>query len=50
MNTLDGFSDMLSIRLTLLPLEVLSRSLLGAELGHFLVHLQTPDPEDSVRA
>lgn len=50
MNTLDGFSDMLSIGLTLLQLEVLSRSVMGAELGHCSAHLQTPDSEDSVKA
>lgn len=50
MNSLDGFSGMFSSDLTLLQLEVLSRSVTGAELGHCLVHLQTPDSEASVRA
>lgn len=39
-----------TIGLTLLQLEVLSRSVLGPDLGHRVVQLQTPDSEDSVKA
>lgn len=39
------FFYMFTIGLTLLQLEISSRIAVGAELGHCLVHLQTPDSE-----